>query len=160
MINGGSEANFLTLLSLLEPGDRLAFMVPNYMPGPRARQGVRQGDRHVPAQAHRTAGGRSTSTGSTTPSGKKTKVVMVCNPNNPTGSVLTEDEMDAIVRVADRRGAWIVADEIYRGAELDTDVTSPTFWGRYDKVIITSGLSKAFAHARAPRGVGRGAAPR
>ena len=54
--------------------------------------------------------------------GKKTKVVMVCNPNNPTGSVLTEDEMDAIVRVADGAGAWIVADEIYRGAELDTDV--------------------------------------
>ena len=77
--------------------------------------------------------------------GKKTKVVMVCNPNNPTGSVLTEDEMDAIVRVAERRGAWIVADEIYRGAELDTDVTTPTFWGRYDKVIVTSGLSKAFA---------------
>ena len=53
--------------------------------------------------------------------------------------------MDAIVLAADRVGAWIVADEIYRGAELDSDVTSPTFWGRYDKVIITSGLSKAFA---------------
>ncbi len=49
------------------------------------------------------------------------------------------------MRVAERRGAWIVADEIYRGAELDTDVTTPTFWGRYDKVIVTSGLSKAFA---------------
>ena len=47
---------------------------------------------------------------------------MVCNPNNPTGSVLTEDEMDAVVRVADRHGAWIVADEIYRGAELEGDV--------------------------------------
>ena len=31
------------------------------------------------------------------------------------------------------------------GAEVDTDVTTPTFWGRYDKVVVTSGLSKAFA---------------
>ena len=53
--------------------------------------------------------------------------------------------MDAVVAAADRVGAWIVADEIYRGAEVDTDEASPTFWGRYDKVVVTSGLSKAFA---------------
>jgi aspartate/methionine/tyrosine aminotransferase len=77
--------------------------------------------------------------------GKRTRVIMVCNPNNPTGAVLTEGEMEAVIEVAARRGAWIVADEIYRGAEVDTDATSPTFWGRYDKVVVTSGLSKAFA---------------
>jgi aspartate/methionine/tyrosine aminotransferase len=69
---------------------------------------------------------------------------MVCNPNNPTGTVLTDAEMDAVIEVAARAGAWIVADEIYRGAEVDTDATSPTFWGRYDNVVVTSGLSKAF----------------
>jgi aspartate/methionine/tyrosine aminotransferase len=53
--------------------------------------------------------------------------------------------MDAIVAAADRVGAWLVADEIYRGAELGSDEESPTFWGRYDRVVITSGLSKAFA---------------
>jgi aspartate/methionine/tyrosine aminotransferase len=77
--------------------------------------------------------------------GKRTSVIMLCNPNNPTGAVLTEGEMQAVIDIAARAGAWIVADEIYRGAELDTDVASPTFWGRYDKVIVTSGLSKAFA---------------
>ena len=64
---------------------------------------------------------------------KRTKAVMVCNPNNPTGAVLTEAEMDEIVRAAERVGAWIVADEIYRGAEVDTDDTTPTFWGRYEQ---------------------------
>ena len=53
--------------------------------------------------------------------------------------------MEAVVAVAERVGAWIVADEIYRGAEVDTDVTSPSFWGRSDRVVVTSGLSKAFA---------------
>jgi aspartate/methionine/tyrosine aminotransferase len=38
----------------------------------------------------------------------------------------------------------VVSDEIYRGAELD-GVETPTAWGRYERVIVTSGLSKAFA---------------
>jgi aspartate/methionine/tyrosine aminotransferase len=143
LTNGGSEANHLTLWTLLEPGDRLAFMVPNYM------QGWGLG-RHY---------GRATDTfklklrdgrwqldldGLARAVTKRTNVVMVCNPNNPTGHVLTNDEMDAVVAAADRVGAWIVADEIYRGAEVDSDEASPTFWGRYDKVVVTSGLSKAF----------------
>jgi aspartate/methionine/tyrosine aminotransferase len=57
---------------------------------------------------------------------------------------LTEDEMEVVVETARRAGAWIIADEIYRGAEVEGD-TSPTFWGRYEKVVVTSGLSKAFA---------------
>jgi aspartate/methionine/tyrosine aminotransferase len=143
MMNGGSEANLLTLWSLLEPGDRLAFMVPNYCQalglGPMFADSVdtfrlsRRGDRWaLDLDSLDRAVGSST------------KVVMVCNPNNPTGTVLTDAEMDAVVDVARRAGAWIVADEIYRGAEVDTDVTSPTFWGWYDKVVVTSGLSKAF----------------
>ena len=74
----------------------------------------------------------------------QTTVVLVTNPNNPTGAVLNEAEMDAVVTAARRVGAWLMVDEIYRGAEVDTDATTPTFWGRYDRVIITSGLSKAF----------------
>jgi len=74
---------------------------------------------------------------------RDTRVVWVTNPNNPTGAVLTEAEMDAVVGVARRHRAWLVADEIYRGSEL-SGVTTSTFWGRYDRVIITSGLSKAF----------------
>jgi aspartate/methionine/tyrosine aminotransferase len=52
--------------------------------------------------------------------------------------------MGQIIRVARKVGAWIVSDEVYRGAEVGSDTTSPTFWGRYPKVIVTAGLSKAF----------------
>ncbi len=75
---------------------------------------------------------------------RRTKVILVTNPNNPTGAVLTEEEMGEVVRVARRVGAWIVADEVYRGAEVSAGALSPTFWGRYRKVIVTAGLSKAF----------------
>ena len=142
--NGGSEANLLTLWTLLNTDDHLAFMVPNYMQGRGLGRAfgkrvdtfrLRQSDGHWHLDLDELRGAVT----------KKTKVVMVCNPNNPTGHVLSESEMDAVVAAAERVGAWIVADEIYRGAEVDLDTSSPTFWGRYDKVVVTSGLSKAFA---------------
>jgi aspartate/methionine/tyrosine aminotransferase len=74
---------------------------------------------------------------------KKTKLIAVCNPNNPTGAILTDEEADEICRVARKVGAWILSDEVYQGAELDGRQT-PTFWDRYDKVIVTNGLSKAY----------------
>jgi aspartate/methionine/tyrosine aminotransferase len=147
VVNGGSEANHLALWSLLEPGGRLAFMAPNYLQGwglgrhyagttdvfslrvtGRGAQRRWALDVEQLAQVAR----------------RKPRVIMVCNPNNPTGALLTEEEMDAVVDAAQRARAWILADEIYRGAEVDTDRPSPTFWGRYDRVVITSGLSKAF----------------
>jgi aspartate/methionine/tyrosine aminotransferase len=147
VVNGGSEANHLALWSLLEARARLAFMVPNYL------QGWGLG-RHYAGTADSFAL-RPTDTGHARRwaldveqlrqvARKKPRVIMVCNPNNPTGAVLTEAEMDAIVEAARQARAWIVADEIYRGAEVDGDRITPTFWGRYDKVIVTSGLSKAF----------------
>jgi aspartate/methionine/tyrosine aminotransferase len=51
--------------------------------------------------------------------------------------------MEAVIRAARRSRAWLLADEIYRGAELSEQRT-PSFWGRYDKLLITSGLSKSF----------------
>ena len=74
---------------------------------------------------------------------KKTRLIVVTNPNNPSGGVLNQREMDEIVRVARKANAWLLADEIYRGAEVSGPLT-PTFWGRYDKLLVTSGLSKAF----------------
>jgi aspartate/methionine/tyrosine aminotransferase len=142
--NGGSEANLLTLWTLLDEDDRLAFMIPNYLQGLGLGRAFGRG---VDTFRLRQRGGRwqLDLDGLHEAVTKKTKVIMVCNPNNPTGHVLTETEMGAVVDAAERVGAWIVADEIYRGAEVDTDVVTPTFWGRYDKVVITSGLSKAFA---------------
>jgi aspartate/methionine/tyrosine aminotransferase len=144
VVNGGSEANLLSLWTLLGPGDRLAFMLPNYLQGwglgrhfadgtDVFRLKLRDGTWRLDVRELE----RAVEPG-------RTKVVMVCNPNNPTGHVLTAEEMDAVVEIARRAGAWVVADEIYRGAEIAGGEPSPTFWGRYDRVVVTSGLSKAF----------------
>ena len=74
----------------------------------------------------------------------RTKMIAVCNPNNPTGRILTEAEMDAIVAAAERVGAWLLTDEVYSGAERLTDDETPSFWGRYDKVLVQQSLSKAY----------------
>jgi hypothetical protein len=74
----------------------------------------------------------------------QTKMIAVCNPNNPTGRILSEQEMDGIAAQAGKVGAWILADEVYSGAERLTDEQTPSFFGRYDKVIATGSMSKAY----------------
>ena len=64
VVNGGSEANFLTLLALLEPGDRLAFMVPELPAGRWCRSRASAAAPTRSASSCRTADGRSTSTNS------------------------------------------------------------------------------------------------
>jgi aspartate/methionine/tyrosine aminotransferase len=144
---GCSEANYTTLWSLLEKGDRMAVMIPNYLQSwGLARGYAGRADAYRLVEKRRGLKDRwgldvaSLERAVT----RKTKAIMVTNPNNPTGAVLNEEEMDAIVRVAKKAGAWIVSDEVYRGAEVAGDTVSPTFWGRYPKVIVTAGLSKAF----------------
>ena len=73
----------------------------------------------------------------------RTKLIIICNPNNPTGARFEADDLDRIAAIAERHGSWILSDEIYRGAELDGRET-PSIWGRYDRAIVTSGLSKAY----------------
>ncbi len=143
VVNGGSEANFLSLFTLLGPGDRLAFEVPNYLQGPGLGRLFGDGTDTFRLKLRGGRWGLDVDELERAV-GKTTKVIMVCNPNNPTGAVMNQEEMDAVVRVAERRGAWIIADEIYRGTEVEGDEPSPSFWGRSERVVVTSGLSKAF----------------
>jgi aspartate/methionine/tyrosine aminotransferase len=147
VVNGGSEANFVTLWTLLDHGNRLAFMIPNYMQGWGLGRHFGAGTDTFHLRVRQENGRKRWALDvdelerAVT---RDTVAILVTNPNNPTGSVLSQDEMDAVVAVAKRARAWLIADEIYRGAELDGALT-PTFWGRYDKLVVTSGMSKAFA---------------
>ena len=143
--NGGSEANFITTFNLIEPGDEVVMLVPELHADLGIVARVRRHDSRVAAHRGSRRGTlarrpRVRSSVLVTP---RTKMIVICNPNNPTGARLTAADLDAIARIADRHGAWILSDEVYRGAEID-GVETASMWGRSPKAIITSGLSKAY----------------
>lgn len=142
--NGGSEANFITTFNLIEKGDEVVMLVPNYMQTwglSRAFGGtIREWRLIEDHDAGRWRVDLSALEVLVTP---RTKMIVICNPNNPTGARLTAADLDAIARIADQHGAWILSDEVYRGAEID-GVETASMWGRSPKAIITSGLSKAY----------------
>jgi len=70
----------------------------------------------------------------------------VVNPDNPTGRILKRDEMERIVSACSRAGAWLHADEVYQGTELEGTET-PSFRGMYDRLVVTNSLSKAYGLA-------------
>ena len=139
--SGSAEANFLAIMTLLEPGDELIYMVPNYL---QIRGIARSFGITVKEVPLREALGwqwdldelRSLIT-------SKTKMIALCNPNNPTGAVMSADVMAGVVVVAQEADCWILSDEVYRGAELN-GVESPSFWGIHNKTIVNAGLSKAY----------------
>lgn len=144
--NGSSEAMCVLLMRLVEPGDDLVFMVPNYM---QARGLARALGANVRAWRLRPEhnGGRPRWTvdldelrSLVTP---RTRAILICNPNNPTGARLDDATLSGIAAIASAAGAWVIADEVYRGAEREADDTASA-WGRCERVVVTGGLSKAY----------------
>ncbi|MGY5872061.1 MAG: aminotransferase class I/II-fold pyridoxal phosphate-dependent enzyme [Candidatus Thorarchaeota archaeon] len=143
--NGGAEANFLVSWWLFQefPDRReFVFMVPNYMQigGIWKNMGVDVKNFNL-----RMTEGKWTPDIEQLKSvvTKKTTAIAICNPNNPTGAIVSKSDLKAIGDIAEDNGAWLVADEIYRGAELQPE-KAPSIHGLNDKVIITSSLSKAY----------------
>ena len=139
--NGSAEANLIVLLALLNPGDEVAFMLPNYMQMWGVARGL--GINVKPFWLKETDKWQIDLQELNRLITPRTKMIIVCNPNNPTGAVLTEEELDEICRMADKVGAWVLSDEVYRGAEVEGGLR-PGLWGRYERTLITSGLSKAY----------------
>lgn len=138
---GGAEANFTCFWHLFETEGNAALVLPTYGQVPGLLESFRsrlsavnliEGNGWQPdldALEQALVGGA--------------RFVLVTNPNNPTGVALTRDSMDAIAELTDKHGAWIMADEVYAGAESGDEET-PSFWGCHDRVLITNSLSKAY----------------
>jgi aspartate/methionine/tyrosine aminotransferase len=139
---GCAEANLVVFQTVVSPGEEMAVMVPNYLQlwGLAHNHGVRVREFHL-RENH---GWRPDLEELGQAVTSDTRLIAVCNPNNPTGAILSEADMNAVVSAAESCGAWILADEVYAGAERLTDVRTPSFWGRYDKVLAVNSLSKAY----------------
>lgn len=141
---GASQANSLVASTLLEPGDEVIVVSPGY----RQIAGLA---RNMGCLVHELALGpqdnwRLDFDALERMAGAKTKMIAVVNPNNPTGTVLSGEEMRRVVAICERGGAWLHADEVYCGTEQDGAPTA-SFWGMYDKLIVVNSLSKAYGLA-------------
>lgn len=142
MTSGCSEANFVITWALVGPGEEVVFMQPNYMQIGGVAEAF--GATVKPMWLHEGSGWNIDASALCELITPKTKLIALCNPNNPTGAVMSKEAMDAVCARAAEVGAWILSDEVYRGAEFDSKLTA-TMWGRYERVLCTGGLSKAYA---------------
>jgi aspartate/methionine/tyrosine aminotransferase len=140
--SGGSEANYVSTWGLIEPGDEVVFMMPNYMQIAGLARGF--GATVKPLWLRESLDwGINVDDLPRLVTGK-TKIIAICNPSNPTGAVLREDMRTAILAAAEKVGAWVISDEVYRGAEFDGEMAA-SLWGGYERVLVTAGLSKAYS---------------
>ncbi len=139
---GCAEANYITVQTMVAPGEEMVMMLPNYMQiwGAAKNMGIEVKTFHLREEL----GWAPDLDELDHVVSDRTKLIAVCNPDNPTGYIMTEAEMEAIVAAADKVGAWLLADEVYSGAERVTDTETPSFWGRYDRVLAMNSLSKAY----------------
>jgi aspartate/methionine/tyrosine aminotransferase len=139
---GAAQANFTTILSVLQPGDEILMMPPTYMQANTIAKNFGFNVKHVMRRGDLSWG--IDIDGINQAVSNKTKLIFVCNPNNPTGHIMSAEEMEAVINAADRVGAWLLADEVCCGTERETDEITPSFWDQYPKVLATNSMSKLY----------------
>ncbi|HWJ79124.1 MAG TPA: aminotransferase [Niallia sp.] len=141
---GASQAIDIALRAILNPGEEVIVVEPcfvSYAPlvtlaggNPIPVQSLKENDFKIqPEQLENLIN-------------KNTKAIMICSPNNPTGSTLSKEELSAIISVAEQHDLLIISDEIYAELCYDEEYTSTAaIEGAWERTILISGFSKGFA---------------
>ena len=144
---GGSEALLFTCLSILDPYTEVIIpepYYPNYTTFVHAAGGVIRALHTGPEEGYHYANRRKIEKLIT----KNTRAIMVTNPGNPTGVVLSEDEMRMIADIARENDLFLISDEVYREFCYDDKFGIPTM-GRFkdinDNLVIIDSVSKRFS---------------
>ena len=136
---GTSGANFLVFAALLEPGDDVLVERPGYDPllgaarmfGARTVRFDRPFEDGFALDPDRVRAAMT----------PRTKVIVITTPHNPTGVPAAADALDEVGRIAERAGAHVLVDEVYKDV---TDDASPAAASRGDAFITTSSLTKSY----------------
>ena len=140
--NGSAEANMVAIMTLIEPGDEIVYMMPNYLQIYGFARGL--GAEVKTFHLKESLDWKPDLDEISSIVSEKTKLICICNPNNPTGSVLSKEAVYKIGEIAQKFDSWILSDEVYRGAEIDGNECN-SFWEiGYEKTIVNCGLSKAY----------------
>lgn len=141
---GGSEGIDIALRALVGPGDEVIIPEPSFV--------AYRGCTAFTGATAKIINLREEDSFKLTPQAleeaitPKTKVVIIPFPNNPTGAIMTREELEGIVQVLRDKNVIVLSDEIY--AELtygERHVSIATFDGMREKTLVVSGFSKAFA---------------
>lgn len=76
-----------------------------------------------------------------------TKLLIINYPHNPTGALLSKEELSVLIEVARRRGAYILCDEVYRYLEIEESKRLPSIVDSYEKGITLNVMTKSFGLA-------------
>jgi aspartate aminotransferase len=141
---GGIHALYIIFQALLEPGDEVLVPDPEWPPAAgniKAAQGV-----PVLCPIHERLGWRFDLAELASKITPKTKAIYINSPSNPTGGVLTRDDITAIVALCRERGLWLVSDEAYEDVVFEGElVSAASLPGAYERTITMFTFSKSYA---------------
>lgn len=146
MTNGGKQAIYEAFAAILDPGDEVIVPAPYWTTYPESIRLA--GGVPVEVVADETTGYRVSVEQLEAARTEKTKVVLFVSPSNPTGSVYTEAETEAIGRWAVEHGLWVLTDEIYEHLVYGdaVSVSLPALLPELrDKCIVVNGVAKTYA---------------
>ncbi len=142
---GSIEAIAASLLALIQPGDEVLVVSPtyaSYLPAIRLAGGV---PRFVPLAED--ANFDLDPDAISAAAGRRTRALVLCNPNNPTGTVFSAEQTRRMLQVAEREDIAVIADEVYKDflygdARIHSAAMEPS---ARDRVIRVCSFSKAYA---------------
>ena len=142
--HGAAGANHHVFYSLVEPGDRVISIMPSYQQLTSIPESF-GADLHV-MHLKKERGYLPDLDELRALCVPGTKLICVNNPNNPTGSLMSEELLQGIVEIAKSVDAWVLCDEVYRHLTQD-DTWSVSIVDLYEKGISVSSMSKVFSLA-------------
>ncbi|MCL6740655.1 pyridoxal phosphate-dependent aminotransferase [Sphingomonas sp. RB56-2] len=137
--NGTSMANFLAMATLVAPGDEVFFERPAYEPMLASARFLGADVRWVERQANN--GFRLDIDQLEAEASKRTRLIALTNPHNPSGALTNEQDMRAIGVIAERCGAHVLVDEVYLDSAVPPRATSALLGPQF---VITNSLTKVY----------------
>ncbi len=141
---GVSEAMFLALRAIINPGEEVLVVEPCFVANPAMVEMV--GGVPVPVDTYIEDDFQVTRASLEAKITPRTKAILISYPSNPTGAVLSRQNLEAIAALAQEYDLLVISDEIYERLVYEhTHINFATLPGMYERSIIMSGLSKSFA---------------
>ncbi len=143
--HGAAGANHLVLTTLVEPGDDVVSIMPTYQQLYSIPEmcGANMHILHLEKEDHYHVDAAKLDA----ICDENTKVICINNPDNPTGALLSKEEIQTIVDIARKYDAWLVCDEVYRLLVQDSDAFTTSPVDLYDKAVVVSSMSKVWSLA-------------